>query len=551
MTSKNKNISLIACILIFLFTVPSCKDPELSIDFYPIDTLRLACPDTLRLRAFNYLFDLEQNKEYVIGFSIGTNDFLRAALYYELGSENFDDQGAIIPSKSIDLFNLGFRENEVARQNFIPYFDSVVVLDQRMFSVKKNKQTKYYTRNYILSAKPINGTTVVDTLFHLDEDTGFDLVSTDEQPLEFYNNNIFSNSFFLSSALSRNGLDKHSYLNKYYGTPSELWISLDMDKAQQINATFPLEYKDRDYNDFHPSRCINARGKFVYSFAANNDIYVYNENFKYVKSVSAKSKYIEYFRTTEDHPYNQFTSRQAYYVYEPRYLKILFDRFNQMHYRICHHRLDPDDEPKKREFSIRDKDWSIMIFDGDLNFFEEVFIDRKEGLLSNSFIMPTRNGLMVRTASVHEYEFRMFGIDREENNHYNTQQLNSYLDSCFGKHIGGDPHYYVLFMKNGCRHCGEKSARDLGNLLEHNKQLQQKITVITCTETAYANAYLPQPENKSSEMYLMERGRSLSDFKFQPSAQWDAVVIYTNDSVVQKFYNTDVFFDFKISPYLK
>ena len=150
-----------------------------------------------------------------------------------------------------------------------------------------------------------------------------------------------------------------------------------------INRTggWPEKYLKENYYDDYPSRCIidndNSETE-VYSFAADHDIYIYN-NGTLIKKASAKSDSIENFEKYADDSIGNIAYTMKYLITAPRYGMIYYDKYRKLFFRIAFHKtnyVNKDGTTIKRSL---DQPWSIIVLNekfekiSELNFDPSIF----------------------------------------------------------------------------------------------------------------------------------------------------------------------------------
>jgi len=161
---------------------------------------------------------------------------------------------------------------------------------------------------------------------------------------------------------------------------------------------FPMNYRNgHDYNDYYFYSCTNNSEQLIYSFSANDSIYIYSENGKFIKQYEAKSKYSKKFVEFDSSKITDFNYQRQYAFSNPFYRNIVYDKHRKLYYRLYKKANSYlNDEGKIRKPS--ELEWSVIILDSEFNKINE--IDLNPTKYSVSFLIPTAKGVYIG----HPYE---------------------------------------------------------------------------------------------------------------------------------------------------
>jgi hypothetical protein len=160
-------------------------------------------------------------------------------------------------------------------------------------------------------------------------------------------------------------------------------------KISSKTGRFPLKYKTTFYYDMYPARCINQNNEIVYSFAADKNIYIFDQN-GLKDSIDASSKFHE---DTGPFPMDSmwdFNYIRKYFITEPKYVKIIFDPYRNLYYRVFQKRGKYLNEDGSFNTSI---DWTLLVFDSSFNKLSEIVFDGAK--YSAMSLFPAKEGLLV------------------------------------------------------------------------------------------------------------------------------------------------------------
>ena len=181
----------------------------------------------------------------------------------------------------------------------------------------------------------------------------------------------------------------------YYMGPIEVKISLNTEANQAVDIYYSSLYQDgTDYFGFlsYPN-CTFFKGKLIYNFPAEPNVYVYNLNNKEQSIYGGKSKY---FNT----PVAQSLLRSEFdgsrllehWVKNPAYLEIIPDKYKNLYYRIQAHPisyLNIENEPN----TWLDKEFSLTIFDQKFQIIDEIKLDNRIYYPKEAFV--TSEGIWI------------------------------------------------------------------------------------------------------------------------------------------------------------
>lgn len=178
----------------------------------------------------------------------------------------------------------------------------------------------------------------------------------------------------------------------YFSRPSQLVCSAT-DSTTYSTGSFPEAYRNGDfYYDFYPSRCINNNGEMVYSFGADHNLYVYKNDSVRAGVHECKSKYVNSFNTFAQDKIDDLAYQREYRIKEPRYVKLIYDKYRNVYYRIVKH---PAEFLNKEGTIVKasEVNWSIMIINQNFEVIKEIEFDAKE--YSSAWIYPVPEGVYI------------------------------------------------------------------------------------------------------------------------------------------------------------
>ncbi len=162
----------------------------------------------------------------------------------------------------------------------------------------------------------------------------------------------------------------------FYKQPKLLSVKInDNFKAVKFDTSieYPQKFKEgNEFLSFYP-RFVVVNGYIYYSFEKDHNIYKYDYDGKLVIQKEIKSKYIDKFIPIDTKESNVAFS-SLYQIEEPTYLDMYYDRYRDLFYRVCLHRIKVRNEDGTVN-DYNDKAWSIQMFDNNLRFVKEIKMD--------------------------------------------------------------------------------------------------------------------------------------------------------------------------------
>ena len=151
---------------------------------------------------------------------------------------------------------------------------------------------------------------------------------------------------------------------------------------------FPSIYSTtgNSYYNILPSICCGNGDDLCFSFAADNNLYLYNDSSLVLKKEVESSRFIDKFNIYPDDKRFDMLFLKSYLNDEPKFEKIIYDPYMQLYYRIVKHRTKETINGKTMNTR------SIIVLDKQLNVQYEVKLDRD--LIPDIFI-PTPHGILI------------------------------------------------------------------------------------------------------------------------------------------------------------
>ncbi len=175
-----------------------------------------------------------------------------------------------------------------------------------------------------------------------------------------------------------------------------------LNSSQKSLHILPITYPVSAYlkNDLGYSRILGD-GQFVYSFNSDDNLIIY-ENSGNASKYLAKSRYI---KSIEEYPRNG--SLQDYLlkqVSRPAYLRIIFDPYRKIYYRIAYPGFTVKRNDNLRELIRFIPQFSVIILDQDFNNVGETLMPFNKFDVSDIFV--AREGLYISENHINNPDFR-------------------------------------------------------------------------------------------------------------------------------------------------
>lgn len=289
------------------------------------------------------------------------------------------------------FFNLDKPEADYSIQllNFNPKWNYYSIINRDSIIIVYNLQNRISLLN---DKGIIIGDWKLSTLL----DEKYSLFAQIDNPIYFINNN-----FYCSSIRKDIKLNNQQSFKEFYESPTNIILSISSDSLipfKQFGYFPELYFKDKIYNfyDTTPSKTSNLIDKIVLSFAKDHFIYIYNLNGELISKKNSKSSYIDYFNEFDSSKLYDFLYLRSYIEAEPSYLRIIYDKFQNLYYRLVKHRNQTDEKSELNTNDMAYQNFSLIVLNDNLELIDEI------NLNSNEFYLPglitTRRGILIPNA---------------------------------------------------------------------------------------------------------------------------------------------------------
>jgi hypothetical protein len=189
------------------------------------------------------------------------------------------------------------------------------------------------------------------------------------------------------------------------------------DNKQTLGGAYSNEYEKGYFGGLYMNfinDCIDSDGRIIFSFPASNYIYRYDNQLQFIDSLYMGSRYINEITGLPGPSLNFLKNkdeRLRYYLSQSSYSRIIYDRYNNLYYRIAHSPAKSEDEDNLvNPFSI-----IVMTTDGKLVTETPLLDDYQNIISSNAHI--TRHGLIMQKRNENDniMEFVLFKLNDHEN----------------------------------------------------------------------------------------------------------------------------------------
>ncbi len=226
------------------------------------------------------------------------------------------------------------------------------------------------------------------------EDTNITPVSSNRFPFIYKNNSV---SFVCTyTDLFMNSKDA---IKEYFERNNTIQFLLSETKCTYHKYSFfPTNYQNGStYNNYFFYNCLNASGEIVYSYSANDSVYIYSATNELIKQHEAKSKHSKIFTEYDLSKINDINYARQYALCNGFYESIIFDKFRNVYYRVYKKSVPYlNNDGKIRSGS--EIPWSLIVLDDAFNKLGE--IEFNPAKYSPSYIIPSEQGVYIG----HPYE---------------------------------------------------------------------------------------------------------------------------------------------------
>lgn len=196
----------------------------------------------------------------------------------------------------------------------------------------------------------------------------------------------------------------------YYRTKPDMAISIQKPFETKLTAQWPEEFNGKmNYRDYYIYSALNTHTKdLVYGFRSVGKLLKLNEENKISKK-NITSRYHSDPKIYPNDSVGNFAFLKRYIIEEPRYDKILYNKFYNLYFRIYIHRINfYNEDGYLNEFE--DKPFSLIVFDENLNFLNEFIFDQKKYLYYHCFTKDDKIYLLNRENKPNSVTYSAFKI---------------------------------------------------------------------------------------------------------------------------------------------
>ncbi len=350
------NLKLILIIILCFVLGCSTKDK-----FKTEGTFCFKMPDFKNMKMVSYMQAFDKNKDLQIYY----NTIEKKIIFKDILTDS------IILSVPMMVLDTLIKKSESTPffPCYIQNFDTIYYVDVIKFNTYRLNSKGEITRKWVIEKQNPQGCKLSP---------------------EGWVNGVLINSNNIYISCYKEGFDykNKATLKTIFDAPTYLIGDLNCDtiKFNKSCGNFPAFYQNEYYYGDPPSTCIDNKGRIVFSFAKDDNLYVYQED-SLIKVVEAKSKFAEKFEPFDINQFMDIGYVMRYYEIQSGYSNIYYDTYRKKYYRIYEHTMAEFDSENKKNLP-EDKVWSIIILDENLNKIKEIKIDPKEypgrGILSIS-----------------------------------------------------------------------------------------------------------------------------------------------------------------------
>ena len=208
--------------------------------------------------------------------------------------------------------------------------------------------------------------------------------------------------------------DRNVFTDHFFEGSTNVAVNFSTCESVYFNS-YPSSYKGEVWGStgVNFSTTKNEQDKFVYSFAADGNLYVFDPDTDTTETYYAGSRYIDLIEPMEDWSYEA----DRKYVFETaNYGAIIYDVYRDLYYRIVKHAIPEYDETTGAINSYYDKPFSIIILNKDFQILGETKFPGEIYNFNNFFL--TEEGLYMSNSNdknpdlnENELSYALFKVD--------------------------------------------------------------------------------------------------------------------------------------------
>ena len=168
-------------------------------------------------------------------------------------------------------------------------------------------------------------------------------------------------------------------------------IDLENSEVNLLPITWPAGYNASGSKLLEFSMASDGEN-LVYSLVADHDLYVSDLDGKFLKTVAAKSKYIDQSFPSFNEATDGFKTMKYVYASD-RYERLLYDEYRGVFYRFVFPKVEVQNEEEITQLRRFPRKFAVMILDKDLNVLGETLMPENTYYPNNSFV--SKEGLYI------------------------------------------------------------------------------------------------------------------------------------------------------------
>ena len=238
----------------------------------------------------------------------------------------------------------------------------------------------------------MDSTKVLDTM-------SINIIVADKMPL-YYLKNLENTPLFYDTQKDKLIVSVYCsgcYLHKkkYYHSPLEALIDLKEKDITYLPVTYPKKYQENYYGFALTVNKDVYKNLSIFSFEVDPNIYVYDRHKDSLMVKGGRSSYQEKNAEVLNKKYkNNSEEKLTHLRLCPIYSRILYDSYRDLYYRFFFKEV-----PLKNEDGLytiwKDKEFILMIFDGDFNLLEEIRLNKGDKRYYSHRSFVTAKGLFL------------------------------------------------------------------------------------------------------------------------------------------------------------
>ncbi len=189
-------------------------------------------------------------------------------------------------------------------------------------------------------------------------------------------------------------LDDQAALKEYFARPNTIHFSFeDSSSTYTRSGFFPANYRaGNSYKDPYPYFCYNDKDELVYSYQANDSLFVYSFNGSFKEKHLAQSQFAKPFMPFDLDKLMDMAYTRNYATTQNYYGKVIFDPYRNCYYRFFKKEV-PYLNAAGKIRSGKEIPWTLLVLDE--NFRQKKEYEFDPAIHTWDYIVPVKEGVYI------------------------------------------------------------------------------------------------------------------------------------------------------------